>query len=119
MNTQKEALMQLWKDTCTVIIREKRQNPRNKQTEFDEKTAYENQACKLSFETLSEAADGRVSGIAQGVKLFIGKDVHVPPGSKITVYRNGELLGVYKNSGEPGVFSNHQEIPLALFKEWA
>ena len=52
----------------------------------------------------------------QTIKLFISPLVNVPPGSKITVTQNNQTQ-VYKSSGQPAVYTNHQEIELELFDE--
>ena len=59
--------------------------------------------------------------MAQGVKLFLSPDVVIPPGCKIVVHRFNELERefTYSQSGEAGVFTNHQEITLALWNGWA
>ena len=52
----------------------------------------------------------------QTIKLFISPLVNVPAGSKITVTQNNQIQ-VYKASGQPAVYTNHQEIELELFDE--
>lgn len=56
--------------------------------------------------------------VAQAVKLFLSPELTVPPGSKVVVRRSDREF-TYTRSGEPGVFSNHQEILLTEFKGWA
>ena len=55
------------------------------------------------------------------VKLFLSPDVKVPAGCKIIVTRPNDVerTFTYSRSGEPGVFSNHQEIMLEPFRGWA
>lgn len=113
------ALKTLWKDLCTVYVQTKTQNPNNKRTEFVESVLFENEPCKLSFEALNSASEsGNTSTITQSVKLFLDNTISIPSGSKIVVVR-GEKTFTFKNSGEPGVFTHHQEIPLKLFDGWA
>jgi len=115
----KAALESLWKGTCTIVIREETQNPTNKRIEFNEVPVYENQPCKLSFETITTTKDNNNAElVVQGAKLFIAPEVDIPPGSKITVTQNGKTTE-YEKSGEPAVYTNHQEITLELFKGWA
>lgn len=119
MVSQLKALQLLWKDTCSIYIREKTTNEVTKRTEFTEKPLYENQPCKLSFETLTSTNEvNNAPSIGQGVKLFISNGLSIPAGSKIVVTRNGSTF-TYKQSGEPGVFTHHQEISLELFEGWA
>ena len=119
MVNQANALQMLWKDTCSIYTKEKTTNSTTKRTEFTEELLYENQSCKLSFETLTSTTGmNHAPSISQGVKLFISNMLSIPAGSKIVVTRNG-VQYIYKNSGEPGVFTYHQEIPLELFEGWA
>lgn len=116
---RKTALQTLWKDLCTVYVQTKTKNPNNKRTEFVESVLFENQPCKLSFESINSASeDGNTSSITQSVKLFLDNTLSVPSGSKIVVVRGNNIF-TFKNSGEPGVFTYHQEIPLVLFDGWA
>lgn len=118
MVTQEKALQMLWKDTCTVIVGEKQTNPQTKLTDFVEVTKMENVPCKLSFETLTETSGDNVATAAQSVKLFLSKNVDIPAGSKIVVTRGGQTF-LYAKSGEAGVFTHHQEIPLEKWRRWA
>lgn len=112
-------LQMLWKGKCTVKVRQSRINPITKRTEFDEVTTYTDEPCKLSFETISSTDENsNAASITQKAKLFIGPDVIIPPGSKITVTQNGRTVD-YEQTGEPAVYTNHQEIILNLFKEWS
>lgn len=116
---QEKALQKLWKDVCSVFIQGKQKNEVTKRTEFNEIPLFENQPCKLSFETLtSTTGTNYAPSVSQGAKLFISNALKIPAGSKIVVTRNGVPF-IYKQSGEPGVFTYHQEIPLELFKGWA
>lgn len=109
----------LWKGTCTIYIRQEKQNPVNKRTEFDEIPVYTDEPCKLSFETLTTTAEnGTAATVTQKTKLFIAPEIEIPAGSKITVTQNGKTAD-YEQSGEPGMFTNHQEVMLDLFKGWS
>jgi len=115
----KKALQMLWKGTCSVFIREEKVNPITKRTEFEEDVIYSNQPCKLSFERLTTTTENSNAAlITQGAKLFLSPTIEIPPGSKITVTQNGKTTD-YERSGEPAIYSNHQEVPLELFKGWA
>lgn len=119
MVTQKAALQSLWKGTCTVFVRQGQQNPVNKRTEFVEVSLHENIPCRLSFQTISSTKESQNAARAeQVIKLFLGTEYNIPPGSKIVVAQNGQT-NEYQNSGQPAVYSNHQEIVLDLFRGWA
>ncbi|HHV41331.1 MAG TPA: hypothetical protein GXX72_00545 [Clostridiaceae bacterium] len=118
MNHRK-ALQMLWKGRCTITIWEEYVDPVTKRTKFREVVAVEDEPCKLSFETVSAASEhGEIASVGQVVKLFLAPEIEVPPGSKITVTQNGVTTD-YANSGQPAIYTNHQEIILTLYEEWA
>lgn len=121
VNAQRKALERLWKDRCTVYHRVKVTDPKTKLTDFKEKPLLQDQPCKLSFETLNSTDGDHVATVAQSVKLFISPDVEIPAGCKIVVTRFNDLerTFTYSRSGEPGIFTNHQEIMLEPFKGYA
>lgn len=109
----------MWKDTCSVYIQDKKKNESTKRTEFVEVALFENQPCKLSFESLTTTKEtNHAPSVTQGAKLFIDNGLTIPSGAKIVVTRQGKTF-TYQSSGEPGVFTNHQEINLELFERWA
>ena len=121
VSAQRKALERMWRDRCTIIRKVKATDPKTKLTDFSETPLVENQPCKLSFENLSTTDENHVATMAQAVKLFLSPDVVIPPGCKIVVHRFNKLERefIYSQSGEAGVFSNHQEITLALWDGWA
>jgi hypothetical protein len=119
MVNSKKALESLWQGTCDVIIRQESTNPINKRIEFTEVSVYSNQPCKLSFKTITSTAENSNAAlVTQAAKLFIAPEVNIPAGSKIIVTQNGKET-TYEKSGEPAIYSNHQEVSLELFKGWA
>lgn len=121
VSAQRKALERLWKDRCTVFHRVKVKDPNTKLTDFEEKPLLQDQPCKLSFETLSSTDGDPVATVGQSVKLFISPDVEIPAGCKIVVTRFNPLerTFTYGKSGEAGVFTNHQEILLEPWKDYA
>lgn len=118
MTNHRKALEFLWKGRCTVKTMEEVFNEVTKRTEFVEVVRFENVPCKLSFETVTAAKEkDYAAAVGQVVKLFIGNEYDIPPGSKITVTQNGKTTD-YERSGEPAIYSNHQEIVLELFQGW-
>lgn len=114
-----KALKKLWRDICTVYVQTETINEVTKRTEFIESPIIENEICKLSFNSLNSAElQDNVSSISQSITLFISNKVNIPSGSKIVITR-GENTFTYKNSGEPKIFTHHQEIKLELFERWA
>ncbi len=115
---QQRALQKLWTDRCTVIVRVKKKDEQSKLTDFVEETLFEEEPCKLSFESLSTTGEGNVPSLGQAAKLFMSNEKEVPAGSKIIVTRQGKTFA-FARSGEPGWFTWHQEINLELWKRWA
>ena len=114
-------LDRLWKERCSIFIREEVTDPVTHLTDSEEKPLLQDQPCKLSFETLTSTNGDEVATAQQVVKLFLSPDVKVPAGCKIVVTRPNDMerTFTYARSGEPGVFSNHQEIMLEPFRGWA
>lgn len=121
MNAHRKALERLWKDRCSVFVKEEVTDPTTHLTDFEEKPLLQDQPCKLSFETLTSTGGDSVATVTQNVKLFLSPDVNIPAGCKIVVKRLNDLERefTYSKSGEAGVFTNHQEIQLVLFKGYA
>ena len=113
-----KALAALWTDRVTVYQNQKVTDPVTHITDFREVAILEDQPCKLSFETLAAAEGDPAAAVSQAVKLFLSPDVVIPAGCKVIVTRQGRTF-TYASSGEPGVFRDHQEISLTLFKGWA
>lgn len=121
VSAQRKALERLWKDRCSIFHMEEVTDPVTHLTDFEEKPLLQDQPCKLSFETLSSTGGDELPTVAQSVKLFLSSDVVIPAGSKIVVTRAGSpgRTFTFAKSGEAGVFTNHQEINLTLWKGYA
>ena len=115
---QESALRKIWKDRCTVIIRVTKKDEISKLTDFDEEILFEDEPCKLSFESLSTTGEGNVPSLSQAAKLFLTNQKEVPAGSEIIVTRQGKQF-TFARSGEPGRFGCHQEINLELRERWS
>lgn len=114
-----KALKKLWNDFCTVYIQQEITDPHTKRTKFGEIAIVENEPCKLSFNSLTSAENiNNVSSINQSITLFLSNKIKIPSGSKIVITRN-ENTFTYQNSGEPKIFTYHQEIKLELFEKWS
>lgn len=118
VNRLRKSLEKLWKDKCTIIIQKDVTDPETFITSFEESSVLKEQRCRLSYKTLATASDGLAAAVTQSVRLFLAPEVEVPPSSKIVVTHEGRMLE-FGQSGEPAVYSSHQEIPLELWKGWA
>lgn len=113
------ALERLWTDRATVTVRRAVTSAVTHLTAFEEVTLLTDLPCRLSFETLRPAGKGTVATAEQSVKLICAPDVELPAGCKISVTRPHGGTLVYARSGTAGVFSNHQELLLELWRGWA
>lgn len=115
----RKAIESTYTGVMTVSERQSVKDPNTHITSTKEVVVLENQPCKLSFETLSNAVQtDTVATISQGVKVFLSPDVSIKPGSKLTVTQNG-VTTAYKSSGVPAVYPTHQEIMLELSNNYA
>ena len=115
----KTAIEKLYIGRCDVSELQSNTDPVTKITNTVTVQVLVNQPCRLSFKTITKVMEGETAArLAQEVKLFVSPNIAVKPGSMITVTQNG-LTRDYKNSGEPALYSSHQEIVLELFKGWS
>ena len=108
-------LARLWTDRMTVVEAEQYAKENGAQG-FRENVVLKDVPCKLSFSNLEAASENEGHAtIAQAVRLFCDASLVIKAGSKIIVNRRGKAYE-YRRSGEPAVFTRHQEIPLAAAK---
>lgn len=114
----RRAIESLYDGKCTITEHQKIQKE-NKSTGFKDAVVLKDQPCRLSFQTISHTRPNEsAASLNQTTKLFLAPEIIVKPGSKLTVTQNGKTTD-YTSSGEPAVYSTHQEIILDLFKGWA
>lgn len=119
VSKRRKALETLWVGECTVHAWVEIENPITFITEFAEVMLYEKLKCKLSHKNISATSQtGAPAILIQQIKLSLGNEYEIPAGCKITVSQNGKTA-TYTHSGEPGVFIDHQEIVLDIFKGYA
>lgn len=110
----RDALESLYVGKCTITGMTEVTDPETFITTFSEQTICENEPCRVSFSGLTAAVKSdTVSSVEQVIKLFIRPELVIPAGSKVTVTQNGKTA-VYVSSGEPAVYTNHQEIILNI-----
>lgn len=81
-------------------------------TKPNEVLLIDNLKCKLDYETITGTEQDNLGRVYQQVILFCDPDVNIPANSKIEVTQLGRTE-VYKNSGKPAIYTNHQEIILS------
>lgn len=115
----RKAIESMYDGTCTIIEHQKVKLP-NKSTGFKDIVVLEDIPCRLSFKTITNAnqTETGVSAVVQVTKVFIAPEIQVKPGSKLTITQN-DVTTEYKSSGQPAIYTTHQEIELELFERWA
>lgn len=115
----RRALESAYEGVCSVTEYRETTDERTGLSGQEEAAVHEGVPCRLSFE--KQAAAGQTdtaASLAQGVKLFLAPEIMVKPGSRVTVTQNG-VTTEYAASGQPAVYSTHQEILLELFRGWS
>ncbi len=118
MNAVRKALESMYKDTCTIYENQKIKDPNTHVTNFKEVEVLKDIKCRLSFSNVTNAEKGDVVTIAQVTKLFIAPEINIKAGSKLVITHEG-VTTEYTRSGVPAIHSNHQEVVIELFKEYA
>ncbi len=114
----RKAIESTYEGICTVVEHRKVQKA-NKSTGFEEVVTLENQPCRLSYKTITNAGENDVtSSVSQIIQVFLNPEINIKAGSKLIITQNG-ITTEYKSSGQPAFYNTHQEIILELFKEWA
>jgi hypothetical protein len=115
----RNAIESLYNGRCTVYEYQSVTDSVTKITGDQEVPVLTDEPCRLSYKTVTGTSqDDGAAAVTQTVKLFITPEVVIKPGSKITVTQNGATAD-YQSSGQPAIYTNHQEIILELFKGWA
>ena len=119
VTAHERAVKSLWTGRCTVYTRVKHTDPETRRTVQEEATRLEDEPCRISYLSSPPAGDSRgAPALAQSVKLIIGKEADVPPGSRIVVTQN-DVTTEYAHAGPAGVYSVHKEINLETWGGWA
>lgn len=117
MNVRK-AIESMYKGRCNIFEYKTVKDPITKISSPQEVLVHENIPCKLSYEKINSTNQSGAAQVSMSTKLFISPNISIKAGSKIVVTQNG-VTTAFSNSGEPGRFTNHQEIMLELFERWA
>ena len=119
VSARRKAIESLYKGLCTVKVWREVEDPVTHATTHKEVTLLTDQKCKLSYEKqASTTPTGGPAVIAQTTKLFIAPELDIPAGSKIIVTQHGKTVE-YTRSGEPAIYTDHQEIMLEAFERYA
>lgn len=105
----------LWIGKCTIYEYHSVTDPITYQETQREVAVLVDEPCRLSYNR--EQATNISSGaavVSQSITLFIRPDLVIKPGSVIEITQHG-VTTKYKGSGQPAIYSNHQEIVLELY----
>lgn len=112
MQSVKKHIESMWLDKCTIKQFQEVTDPVTHITEFSETVISANEPCKLSHESFPVTGEGTAPGRVLTVKLFLSPALSIPAGSIIEVTTHTGRTEVFKSSGVPAVYTNHQEINL-------
>ncbi|MGL5715042.1 MAG: hypothetical protein ACRCXT_06865 [Paraclostridium sp.] len=114
----KKALETMYTGKCTIYEYQEVKDPVTKRTTSREVMLTENYPCRLSYKSITKTNDGNIPTLTQVIKLFISNEIEVKAGSKIVVTQNNKTTE-YKNTGEPAIYTNHQEVILEIQEDKA
>lgn len=110
-------LKKLWIGECTIYEYQTITHPNTYQSTQVLVPVIEDEPCRLSYNY--EQATNIQSGaavVSQSITLFIRPDLDIKPGSVIEITQHGKTEK-FKGSGNPAVYTNHQEIILTLYED--
>ena len=113
----KNPLAKLWTGRCTIYEYKDYTDPITHQTIQKEVVFIENEPCRLYYK--HEQSNNIQSGaavVSQSITLFIRPNLEIKPGSVIEITQHGKTVK-YKGSGQPAIYTNHQEIILQIYEE--
>lgn len=113
----KNPLATLWTGKCTIYEFQDVTDYETWQTTQQKVPVLIDEPCRLSYN--HEQATNIQSGaavVSQSITLFIRPDLVINPGSVIEITQNG-VTEKYKGSGQPAIYTNHQEIVLQLYED--
>jgi hypothetical protein len=110
-------LARLWTGRATIYEYQHVTDPETYQTTMQLTPVLVDEPCRISYN--QEHATDIQSGaavVSQSIVLFIRPDLVIKPGSVIDITQNG-VTERYKGSGQPAVYTKHQQITLQLYED--
>lgn len=110
-------LRKLWIGVCTIYEYQTVTHPNTHQSTQSLVPVIVDEPCRLSYNY--EQATNIQSGaavVSQSITLFIRPDLEIKPGSVIEITQHGKTEK-FKGSGNPAIYTNHQEIILELYED--
>ena len=113
----KNPLATLWVGRCTIYEFEDVTDPVTFQTTQKEVPVLIDEPCRLSYNyEQSTNIQSGAAVVSQSITLFIRPDLVIKPGSIVEITQNN-VTERYCGSGQPAIYSRHQEIILELYKD--
>lgn len=112
LQSVKKHVQSMWIDKCTIKQFQEVTDDVTHITEHVETVVCKNEPCKLSHESFPVTGEGIAPGRVLTVKLFLSPALSIPAGAIIEVTTHSGRFEVFKASGVPAVYTNHQEINL-------
>lgn len=112
-------LKTLWIGKCTIYEYKDELDPITHQTTQHLVPVIVDEPCRLSYRY--EQATNISSGaavVSQSITLFIRPDLEIKAGSVIEITQHGKTQK-FKGSGNPALYTNHQEIILNIYEDIA
>lgn len=112
-------LEKLWIGRCTVYTYQDVTDPTNYQTTKVLLPIVVDEPCRLSHnrEQTTDVVNG-AAVVSESITLFIRPDLTIPAGSVIEITQHDETVK-YKSSSKSAKYTNHQEIILELYEDYA
>lgn len=112
----------LWRDSMTVSVRAAYRRANGSES-FRKKVIIRDAPCKISYSDAvaynqTAQPDEKANAVEQIVKVFCSPRYEIPAGSEIEISHNGRAIAC-RCSGQPAVFTDHQEIRVEVDDKWA
>jgi hypothetical protein len=109
----------LWIGRATIYEYQPVTDPETFQTKQSLVALISDEPCRLSHKTESTVdINSGAPSIKQVTVLFIRPDLKIKEGSVIEVTQRG-VTNKYKRASKPPIYSNHQEVTLELYEDFA
>ena len=118
VNVQRKAIESLYVGRCDIYQLKTSVSAKTKRTTRRRVKTVTDQPCRVSYNSSPSTNGNFPAQKSQTIKLFIAPELNIKAGSCVDVTQNGRTVE-YEASGEPAVYTCHQEIELRLRKDKA
>lgn len=124
VNMTKNPLSILWIGRCTIYEYQDVTDPDTYQTKQELTPVVIDEPCRLSLSFVSHNVSDLVHVkdgspvFEQLIVVFLRPDLIIKPGSVFEITQNART-DRFKSSSKPNVYSNHQEVVLELYEDYA